>query len=69
MKPQLQLVGLEESFIVEKGKEEFLNHTATMNLVSFNVYEKEGTLLFYAHGQDLYSENIPYDEQIQSVVN
>ena len=37
----------------KKGLEDFQEKTATMNIVSFNVYEKGNVLIFYVHGQNL----------------
>jgi hypothetical protein len=52
----------------EKGKKEFAEKTATMNLVSFSMLEKRNILIFYVHGQDLNSESIPFEKEIKGAL-
>ncbi|WP_042458927.1 hypothetical protein [Neobacillus dielmonensis] len=53
----------------EKGLEEFTEKTATMNLVSYSLFEKRNVLIFYIHEQDVDSENIPFEQEIQVGLN
>jgi hypothetical protein len=53
----------------EKGIKDFNEMTATMNLVSYNMFVKRNVLIFYVHEQDLNSLNIPYEKEIQEGLN
>lgn len=50
----------------EKGWEDCHEKTASMNTVSFKVYEVNNVLIFYVYEKDLNSE---IDSKIQNVVN
>lgn len=52
----------------EKGLKDFLDETATANVVSHNFYEVKNVLLFYVHELDL-SIEVEGHEDIQKVVN
>ncbi|MGD6879865.1 hypothetical protein [Bacillus infantis] len=54
---------------LEKGKKEFSKKTATMDLVSASSFEKRNILIFYVHGQDLNSDNVPFEKEIQAVLD
>lgn len=48
-----------------KGKKEFDKKTATMDLVSASTFEKRNILIFYVHEQDINSDNVPLEKEIQ----
>ncbi|MEK3933672.1 hypothetical protein MKY41_00010 [Sporosarcina sp. FSL W7-1349] len=50
----------------EKGWEDWREKTASVNTVSFNVYETNNVLLFYVYEKDL---NIETDSKLQDLVN
>ena len=54
---------------LEKGKEDFLEKTASMNLVSYNLFEKRNLLLFYVHGEDIGSKSIPFKQEIREALD
>lgn len=51
-----------------KGKKEFVKKTETMNLVSASKFEKRNILIFYVHGQDLNSDSVPFEKEIQEAL-
>ena len=53
----------------EKGEKEFANKTATMNLVSYETFIKRNILIFYIHGENLNSKQIPFEKKIQEALD
>ncbi|MFL0582115.1 hypothetical protein ACH0B6_06040 [Solibacillus silvestris] len=53
----------------EKGEKEFANKTATMNLVSYETFIKRNILIFYIHGENLNSKQIPFEKEIQEALD
>lgn len=53
----------------EKGEKEFATKTASMNLVSYKSYIKRNILIFYVHGEDLNSNQIPFEKEIQEALD
>lgn len=52
----------------EKGEKEFVDKTASMNLVSYKTFTKRNILIFYVHGEDLNSNQIPFEKEIQEAL-
>ena len=53
----------------EKGEKEFADKTASMNLVSYKTLTKRNILIFYVHGEDLNSNQIPFEKEIQEALD
>lgn len=53
----------------ENGEKEFANKTASMNLVSYKSFIKRNILIFYVHGEDLNSNQIPFKKEIQEALD
>lgn len=53
---------------LEKGEKEFANKTASMNLVSYKTFTKRNILIFYVHGENLNSNQIPFEKEIQEAL-
>ncbi len=53
----------------KKGAKEFAEKTATMDLVSFSMFEKRNILIFYVHEQDLNSNSVPFETEIQGALD
>ena len=53
----------------EKGEKQFANKTAAMNLVSYKSFIKRNILIFYVHGEDLNSNHIPFEKEIQKALD
>ncbi|MCT6922549.1 hypothetical protein [Metasolibacillus sp.] len=51
-----------------KAINEFRKKTEAVNLVSFNIYEKDNILIFYFHEQDL-EEDLGVDKLIKEALN
>ena len=51
----------------EKGLEDWREKTASMDTVSFKIYEVNNALLFYVHEEEILNSEI--DSKIQNVVN
>ncbi|MEO4055085.1 hypothetical protein [Solibacillus sp. CAU 1738] len=54
---------------LDKGKKEFAKKTETMNLVSASKFEKRNILIFYVHGQNLNSDSVPFEKEIQEALD
>lgn len=54
---------------LDKGEKEFANKTASMNLVSYKTFTKRNILIFYVHGEDLNSNQIPFEKEIQEALD
>ena len=54
---------------LDKGKKEFAKKTETMNLVSASKFEKRNILIFYVHEQDLNSDSVPFEKEIQKALD
>lgn len=52
----------------KKGLKDFQEKTATMNMVSFTVYEKGNVLIFYVHGQNL-NTKLEMDRLIKQAID
>jgi len=52
-----------------KGKKEFDKKTATMDLVSASMFEKRNILIFYVHEQDVNSNSVPFEKEIQEALD
>ncbi|MED3551854.1 hypothetical protein [Cytobacillus praedii] len=52
----------------EKGLEDFRNKTATMDTVSYNVYEVENVLIFYVYEHDM-SMEVEFDDAIKEALS
>jgi hypothetical protein len=52
----------------EKGLEDFRDKTATMDTVSYNVYEVENVLIFYVYEHDK-SMEVEFDDAIKEALN
>ncbi|MGN7400763.1 hypothetical protein ACTHO0_13000 [Cytobacillus praedii] len=52
----------------EKGLEDFRNKTATMDTVSYNVYEVENVLIFYVYEHDM-SMEVEFDDAIKDALS
>jgi hypothetical protein len=52
-----------------KGKKEFAKKTETMDLISASEFEKRNILIFYVHGQDINSDNVPFEKEIQEALD
>lgn len=53
----------------EKGEKEFANKTASMNLVSYKTFTKRNIMIFYVHGEDLNSNQIPFEKEVQEALD
>src|SRR5690606_32784855 len=53
----------------EKREKEFADKTASMNLVSYKTFTKRNILIFYVHGEDLNSNQIPFEKEIQAALD
>ena len=53
----------------ESGKKAFVEKTASMNLVSYSVFEKRNILIFYVHGEDVNSNSVPFEQEIQKALD
>ena len=53
----------------EKGEKEFANKTASINLVSYKTFAKRNILIFYVHGEDSNSNQIPFEKEIQEALD
>jgi len=53
----------------EKGEKEFADKTASINLVSYKKFSKRNILIFYVHGEDLNSNQIPFEKEIQEAMD
>jgi len=53
----------------EKGEKEFATKTASMNLVSYKSFIKRNILIFYVHGEDLNSNQVPFEKEIQEALD
>lgn len=53
----------------KKGAKEFAEKTASMNLVSFSRFEKRNILIFYVHEQDINSDIILFETEIQGALD
>ncbi|MED4014658.1 hypothetical protein [Sutcliffiella cohnii] len=51
----------------EKGLEDFQEKTATMDTVSYNVYEVENVLIFYVYEHDM-SLEVEFDDEIKEAL-
>jgi len=52
----------------QKGLEDFRNKTATMDIVSYNVYEVENVLIFYVYEHDM-NMKVEFDDEIKEALN
>lgn len=52
----------------QKGLEDFRNKTATMDTVSYNVYEVENVLIFYVYEHDI-NMKVEFDDEIKEALN
>ncbi|AST93582.1 hypothetical protein BC6307_21080 [Sutcliffiella cohnii] len=52
----------------EKGLEDFEEKTATMDTVSYNVYEVENVLIFYVYEHDM-SLEVKFDDEIKEALS
>jgi len=52
----------------QKGLEDFRNKTATMDTVSYNVYEVENVLIFYVYEHDM-NMKVEFDDEIKEALN
>jgi hypothetical protein len=52
----------------KKGLEDFLGKTATMDIVSYNVYEVENVLIFYVYEHDM-SMEVEFDDEIKEALS
>lgn len=52
-----------------KGKKEFDKKTATMELVSPSTFKKRNILIFYLHEQDVNSDSVPFEKEIQEALD
>ncbi|QCJ45432.1 hypothetical protein FAY30_26155 (plasmid) [Bacillus sp. S3] len=53
----------------KNGAKEFAEKTAVMNLVSFSRFEKRNILIFYVHEQDLNSDSVLFETEIQGALD
>lgn len=53
----------------EDGKKVFVEKTASMNLVSYSSFEKRNILIFYVHGEDLNTDSVPFEKEIQEALD
>ncbi|QUW23009.1 hypothetical protein JSQ81_05410 [Sporosarcina sp. Marseille-Q4063] len=53
----------------EKGIEEFVENTATMELVSASTFEKRNILIFYVHELDINSDSVPFEKEIRKALD
>lgn len=53
----------------EDGKSVFVEKTASMNLVSYSLFEKQNILIFYIHGGNLNSDNLLFEKEIQEALD
>lgn len=53
----------------EKGVKEFNKKTESMDLVSYSTFVKRNALIFYVHEQELNSDIIPLEKEIQEGLN
>ena len=53
----------------EKGEKEFATKTASMNVVSYKSFIKRNILIFYVHGEDLNSNQVPFEKEIQEALD
>ncbi|MGE7930714.1 hypothetical protein [Lysinibacillus xylanilyticus] len=53
----------------EKGEKEFATKTANINLVSYTSFIKRNILIFYVHGEDLNSNQVPFEKEIQEALD
>lgn len=53
----------------EKGEKEFATKTASMNLVSYKSFIKRNLLIFYVHGENLHSNQVPFEKEIQEALD
>ena len=53
----------------ESGKKAFIEKTASMNLVSYSSFEKRNILIFYVHGENLNSDSVPFEKEIQEALD
>ncbi len=51
---------------LKKGKGDFGEKTAAMNLVSYRIFEKRNILIFYVH--EINSEEIPFEKEIEEAL-
>lgn len=51
-----------------KGKKEFDEKTATIDLISASMFEKRNILIFYVHEQDVNSNSVPFEKEIQEAL-
>lgn len=54
---------------LENGKKVFADKTATMNVVSFSMFEKRNILIFYVHAEDLNSNSVPFEKEIKEALD
>ncbi len=52
----------------DKGLEQFNKNTETMNLVSYTIFMRHNILMFYVHAEDLSATTIPYEKEINEVL-
>jgi protoporphyrinogen oxidase len=52
----------------KKGLEDFHGRTATMDIVSYNVYEAENVLIFYVYEHDITKE-VEFDDEIKEALS
>ncbi|MBY0147834.1 hypothetical protein [Neobacillus niacini] len=52
----------------KKGLEDFHGRTATMDIVSYNVYEVENVLIFYVYEHDM-SMEVKFDDEIKEALS
>ncbi len=48
---------------------EFATKTASMNLISYKSFIKRNILIFYVHGEDLNSNQVPFEKEIQEALD
>lgn len=53
----------------DKGKAEFVKKTESMNLTSASSFEINNLLIYYVHDQELHSDNVPFEKEIQEIIN
>ena len=53
----------------ENGEKAFAEKTASMNLVSYSMFENRNILIFYVHGEDVNSDSVPFETEIQKVLD
>ena len=53
----------------EKSEKEFATKTTSMNVVSYKSFIKRNILIFYVHGEDLNSNQVPFENEIQEALD